>query len=73
MKHTGYSYDIKAKIVFTWGDLVLLRRLSQHHYDGKCKGISRPGEGSFLWGWMVNCCDWESDKIPDPDHLLTRQ
>lgn len=40
MKHTGFRYEISARLTFTTADLILLLHASRNHYDRACKDLS---------------------------------
>lgn len=46
---------ITARPIFnlplTLDQIELLAKLSDAHYDGRCKAASRPGTGGFIHGW----------------------
>jgi hypothetical protein len=60
-----FRYEAKAVLKLTRAAHAHLMDMSQRHYDMKCKGISSPGIGSFLYGWGAEFRDvsTESDTI----------
>ena len=53
-------------IPFTPEDINLLVTLSEQHYDGYCRSISRPGPEGFLCGWKrrYDCTGASSPEEP---------
>ena len=56
------EYVLKPSVRFklTHAEWAILMKLSAEHYDGKCRSISIPGPGAFLYGWK-----WEFEPLTD--------
>jgi hypothetical protein len=47
----GYTYRVEVRFNLTVKALKRFIALSESHYDGLCKSVSKPGPGSFINGW----------------------
>lgn len=51
MKLNKLRFIPRADLTFTPDEIRIMMKCSALHYDGRCKAISQPGYGSFLYGW----------------------
>lgn len=60
MKLDRIIFEPKAIIRFTREEVNALKRLSEGHYDGKCRSLSVPGDGAIING-LLNSFEVEGD------------
>lgn len=59
---TKFFYEVKAVMKISLEEIDLLMSLSEHHYDGYCKSVSKVG--GFLYG-MKNHALYADDGPPE--------
>jgi hypothetical protein len=69
MKHIDFRYDVHVELEFSGQELMILRELSQKHYDSWCQSVSE--HKGFLYGWInrfIMVIDHEDhQENPDPN------
>lgn len=60
---TGFVYRVEMEIEVTRKEHTHLMMLSQKHYDGHCQSVSKPGRGSFLYGWQWHFVGEEETEV----------
>lgn len=65
MNQDGFSYIVRAELVFTPEEVEILKRCSQAHYDFKCNSASQ--QGGLIYG-LINVFALEEPE-PEPRAL----
>lgn len=62
MRQDGFSYVVRAEVIFTPEEVALLIRLSQAHYDSTCRYLS--GDRGLLVGLKNVFTEDDDDPVP---------